>query len=49
MPLTWDEVEAGATIDDFTLFNAPARVREVGDLFGPLLVDDGRIQLEDHL
>jgi bifunctional non-homologous end joining protein LigD len=49
MPLNWDEVEAGATIDDFTLFNAPARVREVGDLFGPLLVDDGRIQLEDHL
>jgi bifunctional non-homologous end joining protein LigD len=49
MPVTWDEVEAGVTIDDFTLFNAPARVREVGDLFGPLLVDDGRIQLEDHL
>jgi bifunctional non-homologous end joining protein LigD len=49
MPVTWDEVEAGVRIEDFTVFNAPARVREVGDLFGPLLVADGRIQLEDYL
>jgi DNA primase len=49
MPVTWDEVEAGARIEDFTVFNAPGRVREVGDLFGPLLIDEGRIQLEDHL
>jgi len=49
MPVTWEEVEAGVRIEDFTLFNAPARVRGIGDLFAPLLADDGRVTLEEHL
>jgi bifunctional non-homologous end joining protein LigD len=36
-PLTWDELEAGARIEDFDLLNMPARVAKVGDLWAPLL------------
>ncbi|HUO84244.1 MAG TPA: non-homologous end-joining DNA ligase [Thermoanaerobaculia bacterium] len=36
-PVTWDELEEGIAIDDFTLFNVPERVREIGDLWKPLL------------
>ncbi len=49
MPVLWDEIEAGVRLEDFTLFNAPARIREVGDLFSPLLADEGRVQLEEWL
>jgi bifunctional non-homologous end joining protein LigD len=45
-PVTWDELEAGATIDDFRLDNVPARVRERGDLWAPLLSGRGRFRLE---
>jgi bifunctional non-homologous end joining protein LigD len=38
MPLTWDEVAAGAVRpDDFTLRTAPARLAQRGDLFAPVL------------
>nr|WP_294871020.1 DNA ligase D [uncultured Pedobacter sp.] len=33
MPLAWEEVKAGMTMDDFTIFNAVDRVKETGDLF----------------
>jgi bifunctional non-homologous end joining protein LigD len=36
-PVTWDELEAGAGIDDFRLDNVPARVAALGDLWAPLL------------
>jgi bifunctional non-homologous end joining protein LigD len=45
-PVTWDEVEGGITIEDFRLDNMPARVKQVGDLFKPLLVARGRFRLE---
>jgi bifunctional non-homologous end joining protein LigD len=32
-PLTWEEVEAGVDPRDFTIVTAPARFREVGDLW----------------
>ncbi len=35
-PLTWDEVEAGIDPRDFTIVTAPARFREVGDLWARL-------------
>jgi bifunctional non-homologous end joining protein LigD len=35
-PLTWDEVDAGVDPRDFTIVTAPARFREVGDLWSRL-------------
>ncbi len=37
MPVTWEEVEGGVKIDDFSIFNAVDRLREVGDLWKPVL------------
>lgn len=34
-PLTWKELEAGATTEDFTLMNVPDRVARLGDLWAP--------------
>jgi bifunctional non-homologous end joining protein LigD len=48
-PVTWDEVEAGFEIDDFRMDNVPARVRELGDLWKPLLASRGRFPLEQLL
>jgi bifunctional non-homologous end joining protein LigD len=44
-PVTWDEVESGLRIEDFTLRNVPARVAERGDLWKPLLSARGRFNL----
>ena len=35
-PLTWEEVDAGVDPRDFTIVTAPARFREVGDLWARL-------------
>lgn len=48
-PVTWEEVEAGIEITDFTVRNVPARIREVGDLWKPLLQKRGRFDLRPHL
>lgn len=37
MPLAWDEVKPGMTMEDFTIFNAVDRVNETGDLFKGVL------------
>ncbi|HVS90812.1 MAG TPA: DNA ligase D [Mucilaginibacter sp.] len=37
MPLHWDEVKAGLTMRDFTIFNTIARLKETGDLFKGVL------------
>lgn len=47
MPLRWDEVKKGLTMKDFTIFNAVPRLKEVGDIFKPVL-DEG-IDLEKAL
>jgi bifunctional non-homologous end joining protein LigD len=44
-PVTWDEVERGLRIEDFTLRNVPARVAERGDLWKSLLSARGRFNL----
>ena len=48
-PVTWDEVVAGFRMTDFHMRNVPARVREKGDLFKPLLMRRGRVKLEKFL
>jgi bifunctional non-homologous end joining protein LigD len=48
-PVTWEEVEGGIELDDFTLRNVPARLAEVGDLFKPLLQARGRFDLSKLL
>lgn len=47
MPLYWDEVKKGLKMNDFTISNAPGRVRENGDIFKPVL--DKGIDLEKTL
>ena len=46
MPVTWEEIEDGVEIEDFTLFNARERVDREGDLWKPLLQSRGRVDLE---
>lgn len=36
-PLHWEEVKKGLTTRDFTIINMPARLKEMGDLFKPVL------------
>jgi bifunctional non-homologous end joining protein LigD len=36
-PVSWEELENGVRLEDFTLFNVPARVAEHGDLWRGLL------------
>jgi DNA primase len=44
--VTWEEVERGATIEDFRMDNVPQRVSKLGDLWKPLLLERGRLRLE---
>jgi bifunctional non-homologous end joining protein LigD len=44
-PVTWQEVERGIRIEDFTVENVPARVRKLGDIWKPLLQSRGRFDL----
>jgi bifunctional non-homologous end joining protein LigD len=48
-PVTWDEVERGLAIGNFTIANVPARVERIGDLWKPLLGAKGRFKLEKML
>ena len=45
MPVTWDEVTAGITIEDFRMDNAPERIRRLGDLWAPVAAADNRFDL----
>lgn len=49
MPISWEEVEQGVRIEDFDIRNAPARVKQLGDLWKPLLAARGRFRLEPLL
>lgn len=44
-PVTWEELEAGCEITDFTIFNVPKRLKKVGDLWQPLLAKRDRFDL----
>jgi bifunctional non-homologous end joining protein LigD len=48
-PVTWEEIDAGITIEQFTLRNVRDRFRERGDLWAPLLAAKGRFRLEKYL
>jgi len=48
-PVTWKEVERGVRIEDFTMMNVPQRLKELGDLWEPLLREKGRVRLERFL
>ena len=37
MPLVWGEVKKGLSIKDFTIYNALDRIKEMGDIFKPVL------------
>jgi bifunctional non-homologous end joining protein LigD len=48
-PVTRDEMHRGFRIEDFRLDNVPRRLREMGDLYKPLLAARGRAKLEKYL
>jgi len=48
-PLTWDEVAAGADIEDFRVENVRQRLARTGDLWKPLLAVKGRTDLTKFL
>ena len=48
-PVTWKEVRAGMTVEDFRLDNVRARIAKVGDLWKPLLAARGRANLSTFL
>ena len=44
-PVTWEEVERGVCIEDFTVKNVPERLKKIGDLWKPLLAEKNRVDL----
>ena len=48
-PITWKEVAAGVRIEDFRLDNVRPRFSKVGDLYKPLLLKKGRVDLGKFL
>jgi len=48
-PVTWKEVSKGVRIEDFTVFNVPARLQKIGDLWKPILVTRKRFDLGKYL
>jgi bifunctional non-homologous end joining protein LigD len=49
MPVTWEEVESGVRLEDFTLLNAADRLAATCDLWRPLLHQRGRFDLAPFL
>jgi bifunctional non-homologous end joining protein LigD len=48
-PVTWQEVQRGVRMEDFTTRNVPARVAKHGDLWKPLLRARGRFNLAKYV
>jgi bifunctional non-homologous end joining protein LigD len=48
-PVTWEEVEQGVEIQDFTHRTVPKRLADRGDLWKPMLRNRGRFDLRPHL
>jgi bifunctional non-homologous end joining protein LigD len=44
-PVTWDEVARGVRLEDLHIGNVPARVRQRGDLWAPMLASKKRVRL----
>jgi len=47
-PVTWEEVERGIAIEDFRIDNMRQRLAKTGDLFRPLLLEEGRFNLGSY-
>jgi bifunctional non-homologous end joining protein LigD len=45
-PVTWAEIEKGVEIESFRIDNVPARIKQLGDLWKPLVAARGRFKLE---
>ena len=45
-PITWKELERGVRIEDFRIDNVRPRIKQVGDLWAPLLAQRGRSKLQ---
>ena len=48
-PVTWEEIERGVEIEEFTMKTVPKRLAKVGDLWKPLTSERGRTDLENFL
>src|ERR1700686_1354324 len=49
VPVTWEEIERGIRIEDFTVKNVPERLGKIGDLWKPLLEEKNRVDLKSFL
>jgi bifunctional non-homologous end joining protein LigD len=49
MPVTWKEIERGIVIEDFRIDNVGPRIKKLGDLWVPLVLERKRFQLESYL
>ena len=47
-PVTWQEIDKGIRLEDFRLDNVRARFKKTGDLFKPLLLKTGRVDLRRY-
>jgi bifunctional non-homologous end joining protein LigD len=45
-PVSWREVEHGMRIEDFRLDNMPDRVRQMGDLWAPVIHPEHRFSMK---
>jgi bifunctional non-homologous end joining protein LigD len=48
-PITWDEVERGVKMEDFTMQTVPSRLAKIGDLWKAVLSATGRTRLDQFL
>jgi len=48
-PVTWDEIREGVHIEDFRVDNVVDRVREIGDLWKPVVAGKKRFDLRKVL
>jgi bifunctional non-homologous end joining protein LigD len=48
-PVLWKEVEDGFRAEDFRIDNMRERIRKAGDLWKPLLMKRGRVDLGIYL
>jgi bifunctional non-homologous end joining protein LigD len=48
-PVTWEELERGVKMEDFTMKTVPPRLAKIGDLWKPLLAPRGRTDLGKFL
>ena len=48
-PVTWNEIDRGVRIEDFTMKNVRARIARLGDLWKPLVQARGRFDLSQYV